>query len=128
MPLSVSGLVSSNFARISWCAIPGATASRSPASVTATPTARNFIASLLLPADFERAVFGLGFPRADYGAIAFRKIFNLAVDDVRDGLSRLVFGVALEVHGPCVGIERRVLDRDLVGAGINRSRDALAVP
>src|SRR5438477_884484 len=128
MPLSVVGLVSSNFARISWWAIPGATASRSPASVRAAPTARNFIASLLLPGDFEGAIFGRRFPGADDGAVAFRKVLYLPVDDVRDRFPRFVLGVALEVHKPAFRIERRVLDRDLVAAGINRSRDGLAVP
>ena len=87
-----------------------------------------FIAILLLSADFERAIFGSGFPRADDAAIAFWKIFDLAVDDVRDRFPGLVLGVALEVHDPAFGIERRVLDLDLVGTGINRSGNGLAVP
>src|SRR5689334_7081679 len=82
----------------------------------------------LLAADLERTALGAGFPRARNRSMRQAQVLDLAVDDVGDGLPALILAVAFQVHEPPFGRERRVLDGDIVGAGIDRPGDRLPIP
>src|SRR6185503_2819346 len=82
----------------------------------------------LLSGDLEGAAFLLILPGARDGAAGEVQIFNSAVNDVGQCASRLVLGVCLEMYDPPFGIERRVLDGNIIGARIDDPRDRLAIP
>src|SRR5687768_678856 len=122
IPVMVVALVSSNFAATEWWARPGAPASTNRASTAASTPVTNLIANPprcpgLLALDPERAAAALALPGAGDEPVVHRQVFNLSLDYVGNR-ALLVLGISLEAHRPLVGIERRVLERHVVGAGI----------
>src|SRR5262245_49004192 len=132
-PVNVTGFLSSNFASGSWCAnTSGADAITSAHTKAEQRTRRRRTRRWLiglLPPDLEGARAALVvLPRACDDAVSQREVFDLAVDRVADRAACLVLRVGLDVHEPAFGIERGRLDRDVIGARIDRAGDALAVP
>src|SRR5688500_8415825 len=92
-PRTVAGFVSSNFARIEWCAVVVATASIAAATDSAASRARVEIevtTAPLLPRDLERAGPALALPGAGHGAVVHRQVLDLSVDHVVDHGAGLV--------------------------------------
>src|SRR5262249_35866552 len=130
-PLSVIGFLSSNLARISWCASTVAAVAKVTASSAEANTRANLglmLRVLLLPGDAEGAGAALALPRADDRAVRKTDVFVLAGDGVSNGGPRLVLAVGLEMHDPSFRFQGRVLDHHVVGAGIDGAADVLAVP
>src|SRR5262245_42874758 len=83
--------------------------------------------SSLLATDLELTAFTLALPRPRDRSVVEREPFDLPVEDVADRAG-LVFRIRLEMDHPSLGVERRVLDRDVVGAGIDRPGNRFAIP
>src|SRR6185369_631111 len=112
-PLMVAGLVSSNFARIEWCAVAVATTSIAAPMDSAASRARAEIdvtTAPLLPRDLEHAGAALALPGAGHGAVVHGQVFDLAVDHVVDDGAGLVLALRLEVQHPPFGVQRGGLD------------------
>src|SRR4026208_1796209 len=125
-PLNVCGFLLSNFAEMGWCAEMAVPSSNTAPSVKAIATP-DFIGCLLLPADLQRSALALVLPRSNDGAVLKREVFDLAVEDVVQD-ARLVFDVGFEVHDPPVRVEGGILDRRIVGPGIDHAGDGFAIP
>src|SRR6187549_2275474 len=136
-PLNVCGFLSSNFAEMGWCAemtvpssntVPSAEAIAAPDFVELMGSPVSLSSSKpLLPTDLQLSALALVLPGPNDRAVLKREVFDLAVEGVVEH-SRLVLDIGLKVHDPAIGVECGVLDRGIVGSGIDHAADHLAVP
>src|SRR5215212_10285942 len=127
MPFRVVVFVSSNLARISWCASSGMPAS-SAAAIHAAETRVFMCSCLLLALQLELAALRAALPGATDGTVPERQTVNLAVQDIAHGFAGLVLAIEFQVHDPAFRIERCGLDLGVVGAWVDQTADGLAVP
>src|SRR5262245_10927132 len=83
---------------------------------------------VLLSLNSEIALHVFVGPRSDNRTIVQSEIFNLAVDDVVNGLTRRVFSVGLEMNHPSLWFEGGILQGDSVWTGIELAGDLFAIP
>src|SRR5215510_13222351 len=81
----------------------------------------------LLPANLHLTALALVLPGTDNRTVLEREVFDLAVEDVVER-ARLVLHVGFEMHDPAIRVQRRVLDRCIVGSGVEHAGDGFAVP
>ena len=82
----------------------------------------------LLSLDFKGTACALVTPRAGKRPIVESEVVEHAFDNVVQFFSRRTLARRFEPQNPSIGIERGVLDFDVVGTGIDDARDIFTVP